>query len=292
MATGLGRILWGSPSPAWATWTADGIPRMLTRTLRKFIRDGRPLQLARAIRAEPDSIGPLLPGLLTTAHLRSFVELVRRSPANRRGDLAAALAHAFCPRAVREYRTLDADPAVARFPSIAYDVRRFYQRLRDYGCLRRRGAFLDGGCGIGEKVFLAHAVGNFARCDGVEYEPRTAAVAEFLFNQIGGGNPYPCQIIQADALGFDRYGDYEVIYMFRAFRDRSLMHLLLQTIIAQMRPGSLVCDVHREGMAIRKRPRGVLMAAVPSHTPTNDTARPRWRPIPSLEAFLDQGGLP
>ena len=95
--------------------------------------------------------------------------------------------------------------------------------------------FLDVGCGGGIKVLLAAEF--FARADGLEYDAGYAAVARQVLTRAGR---LPSQVIHGDALTFDRYGDYDVIYFYQPMKSPEGLIALEQQIIAQARPGTLL----------------------------------------------------
>jgi protein-L-isoaspartate O-methyltransferase len=101
---------------------------------------------------------------------------------------------------------------------------------------RRHGArFLDVGCGAGLKV--VSAVEFFERADGIEFDVGYADTAKALFDAMGLGQ---CHVMQADALTFEAYGDYDVIYFYRPMRDEAAMRALEARIVEQARPGTLL----------------------------------------------------
>ena len=175
-----------------------------------------------------------------------------------------ALAMAFNPRRKSSYRTeLDARQTEnGYYPYIAFNPGSFFEQLCYYRLLDHPGRFLDVGSGLGEKVFLAFALGRFVECDGLEYDPRTVAVAEFLLASIAPQDPYPIRAFQGDALNFQRYGEYDVIYMYRPIRDSRRMGCLIRRIAAQMKVGAIVFDVFTCGLALRKMAPDVYVTVV------------------------------
>ncbi|OAI39240.1 hypothetical protein AYO40_01335 [Planctomycetaceae bacterium SCGC AG-212-D15] len=270
----------------WKEWTVSTIPE-LPAAMRHFLRHRTPAALLKALTLDPVLTGSLLPALLSPGNLRAFVDLVRELPVKRRfGGLATALAHAFAARRTGFYPTEPDEVQAAHHAYIAYDPENFLGRLHDYGCLEKRGRFLDVGCGLGEKVFLAYALGAFTQCDGLEYDARTAAVAQFLFKQLGD-SIYPLQVFRADALSFDHYGDYDVIYMYRPLRDRARMRQLVTRIVEQLRPQAMLCDVFQDGFALKKADDGSLLTVAGK---AKGGCRD-WTRSESLEAFFRDAAL-
>ncbi|MDZ4391862.1 MAG: hypothetical protein U1B82_02705 [Cypionkella sp.] len=95
-------------------------------------------------------------------------------------------------------------------------------------------AFLDVGCGIGLKVFQAAEL--FAQADGLEYEPAHAATGQAMMQR--GGWP-DARIFHADALSFDRYGDYDVLYVYKPMYGDALEQMEAR-LIGQAQPGTLL----------------------------------------------------
>lgn len=94
--------------------------------------------------------------------------------------------------------------------------------------------FLDVGCGIGLKVFQAAEV--FAQADGLEYESAHAAAGQAMMQR--GGWP-DARIFHADALSFERYGDYDVLYVYKPMYGDALQEMEAR-LIGQARPGTLL----------------------------------------------------
>ncbi|MDO9526122.1 MAG: hypothetical protein Q7J57_11425, partial [Gemmobacter sp.] len=95
--------------------------------------------------------------------------------------------------------------------------------------------FLDVGCGGGIKVLQAAQC--FALADGLEYDPGYVEVARSMLSSLLQDR---AQVFHADALTFDRYGDYDVIYFYRPMRDPDLLIQLEDRILAHARPGTLL----------------------------------------------------
>lgn len=268
-------------------WTGPVVRRLPTK-MSRFLRSGTPSALCAALRHNPELCGALLPGVLTADNFRALIDYTRRLPLRHRlGGLATALAFGFSPRRTAFY-TLDQDAAQhAHYHYIAYNPEQFLRKLQFYGVLHNAGRFLDVGCGVGEKVFLAYALGAFGQCDGLEYDARTAAIAAFLLQRMETQPPYPIAFFQGDALTFPHYGRYDVIYMYRPMRDAQLMNRLFRHIAASMRPGALVFDVFQDNCGLRKKSATQFVTIRPL------PARPTgiWDIPISLDDFLNNMGL-
>jgi len=95
--------------------------------------------------------------------------------------------------------------------------------------------FIDVGCGGGLKVLSAATF--FPHADGLEYDPGYVAAAQSLFTRAARDD---CNVIHADALTYDGYDQYDVIYFYRPMRDPDMLLKLEQQIIRTARPGTLI----------------------------------------------------
>jgi len=97
-------------------------------------------------------------------------------------------------------------------------------------CYVDRPKFLDIGCGIGNIVLLAQAVGYAA--DGLEYVPDTCEVAE----QMCGG----AKIFKADMNKFEHYGNYDVLYYYQPMVGIDDMERFARKLAKEVKPGAYV----------------------------------------------------
>lgn len=95
--------------------------------------------------------------------------------------------------------------------------------------------FLDVGCGAGFKVLAARQILEWG--DGLELDPGYLALARGLLDRpaCGAGD-----VIEADALKFERYDRYDVIYMYQPIRDTDLMADLERRIVDTALPGTVL----------------------------------------------------
>jgi SAM-dependent methyltransferase len=92
-----------------------------------------------------------------------------------------------------------------------------------------RPSFLDVGSGIGSKLFLAEQAG--LQPAGLELRTAYVEVSRRIWPQY----PVTC----ADALAYEDYGDFDVIYCYRIAQGPDLQDRVNRRIIEQMRPGAL-----------------------------------------------------
>lgn len=101
--------------------------------------------------------------------------------------------------------------------------------------LGRPARFLDVGCGGGLKVMTAAQW--FRPSEGIDLDPNYVDVAR---NLLATTCHESTTALQANALTFDGYGDYDVIYFYRPIEDRDLLNKLEERIIASARPDALL----------------------------------------------------
>ncbi|MFT7286113.1 MAG: SAM-dependent methyltransferase [Halieaceae bacterium] len=273
------------PAPA-STWNTVWKPRALepmSATLRHGLEEPH-LALVLEALSHSASDSRYLIGQLDPGNVRAIIECCRQLPVDmKRNELAAALAILFQPRRMRSYRTDEDDTAQAaeRFPYVACAPDRFLEALRYFGLMEHEGRFLDVGCGIGEKPFLAYALGRFQQCDGLEVNTGYLTIAEFLFDCIATETPYPVKLIAADALAFDSYGEYDVIYMYRPLGDAAMAGELMRQIAAQLKPQAIMFDMWDRSMSLRRGDDGIY------ELDPEATAQARWRGPIQLDDFLE-----
>ncbi len=105
-------------------------------------------------------------------------------------------------------------------PNASFSVLKFIENLRLI--LRRCGdgrRFLDVGCGLGNKVWIAQAIGFDAY--GLEINPKYAEIA----SECVGANRIICQ----DGIRFLGYQEYDVIYFYNPMPSDELESAILKT---------------------------------------------------------------
>jgi SAM-dependent methyltransferase len=116
-------------------------------------------------------------------------------------------------------------------------LRHVHGARRVLAALGRTGEarFLDVGCGAGTKVVLAAAF--FAHADGLELDPGYAAVAGRL---LGTRHAPRTGLLAGDALAFDAYAGYDVIYFYQPMRDDTKLAALERRIALAAKPGTVL----------------------------------------------------
>lgn len=96
----------------------------------------------------------------------------------------------------------------------------------------RTKKFLDVGSGIGTKLMLASVLFD---AHGIELFDEYIYQSELL----GCKN-----VIKADALQFDGYGDFDLVYFYRPFRSDDVQKDFEVRLAEKMRPGALLAPMH------------------------------------------------
>ncbi len=95
--------------------------------------------------------------------------------------------------------------------------------------------FLDVGCGSGSKLLAAATL--FDRADGLELDRVYVEQAQNLLRHARHDR---ARVMQGDALSFDGYGDYDVIYFYEPIRNTELQVQLDRRIFATARKGTIL----------------------------------------------------
>lgn len=138
-----------------------------------------------------------------------------------------------------EHRWLkQGDPASPVLPWMPFQPAEFCSIL--FECVpEMTGAwFLDVGCGPGTKMLLARDLFGL-EVHGIEINPVMGLVA---------GEAFGAGVYTADALkmppGF--YAGYDLIWMYRPFRDRKLEEQLEARVMDEMKSGAILAGAHWE----------------------------------------------
>jgi SAM-dependent methyltransferase len=95
--------------------------------------------------------------------------------------------------------------------------------------------FLDVGCGGGIKVLLAAEI--FDNSHGFDLDPAYVEAAEAMLSQLDAPH---CEVSQGDALRFEDYGAYDVIYFYQPMSDDTQLEVLEARIVEHARPGTIL----------------------------------------------------
>ncbi len=101
--------------------------------------------------------------------------------------------------------------------------------------------FLDVGCGSGLKVLSAANL--FQKADGLEYDTGYAELARHLCHTKSPTGP---RIMDGNALEFEGYDGYDVIYFYKPISDQDKMMTLEQRIVEFARPSTILITPYHD----------------------------------------------
>lgn len=101
-----------------------------------------------------------------------------------------------------------------------------------------RGRFVDVGCGIGDKVLLAHASGLFETVSGIEYNRMTSVHAHMIMDNMR----LDAAIHNGDAFDVD-FGRFDFIYLYMPINKREKLIELYKHIARTMPVNGLIMEV-------------------------------------------------
>lgn len=159
------------------------------------------------------------------------------------------------------------------YPYIAYSTEGFIANFlfNVHNKFGRRKSFVDIGCGIGDKVFLAWMSGIFDECIGIEYEGFTANIGIKISNALSDSKSYmyldktsiesrfpsyikkdkkdealiDFGIIQANA--FDvTYKRFDTIYFYHPIANVDLMRTLYEHVFKSMKPKTIFLEMMQD----------------------------------------------
>jgi len=98
--------------------------------------------------------------------------------------------------------------------------------------------FLDVGCGVGEKVFLAKMFGFDAY--GLDIRQPYVEKSKQLLNNLSHSREFDNKIFKADAITFDKYADFDIIYFYHPANNIELQKQIEATILKNAKIGAIV----------------------------------------------------
>jgi len=121
-------------------------------------------------------------------------------------------------------------------------VRTYLNNKRKYN-----GTFIDVGCGPGTKVILAHELGFKAH--GIEYDLELVKIAKKICMKVF----YDDSTIElGDALTYNFYDKYDVIYYYCPLSDRDKQIILEKKIEDDMKVGAILISFNKQDLTIEK----------------------------------------
>ncbi len=133
------------------------------------------------------------------------------------------------------------------FQYVSHNQKKFfinmYKAMRILDCLgsSEQTSFLDVGCGIGTKSFLASTL--FTQADGVEFDKNYFNIAKKIHASSSIDYTKNIKFFENDALKFDSYGDYDVIHLYRPFHDSDKQSELEEKIVTDAKENALIIGV-------------------------------------------------
>lgn len=114
----------------------------------------------------------------------------------------------------------------------------YLHMAREHICKKRgddyRPNFLDCGCGIGNIMLLARAIGGFDKVDGIEYDLATYKVAKVL------AHSYDNNVFKGDLVKSRRFGNYDVIYYYEPISDQEKRMLFFGKLANNTKVGTII----------------------------------------------------
>lgn len=144
-------------------------------------------------------------------------------------------------RAVNPHRQSTAAETMGCFADIGLRPLEFTQLINAafrLGLAQHRDnpmTFLDVGCGAGLKVMQAAQL--FQTAHGLEYDNGYVETARSVLSMAGRE---PCKVFHADARQFDRYHEYDVIYLYRPMHVEAGLIEIEEQILPQLKAGTLL----------------------------------------------------
>lgn len=130
------------------------------------------------------------------------------------------------------------------FQYVSFDENKFFlqmskviKTLEILGC-RGRAKFLDVGCGIGTKVFLASSL--FTKADGIEFDDNYITIAREIVKGSQINLVQNISLFKRDALSFSYYSHYDIIYLYRPFHDSEKQNKLEEKITCNAKENTII----------------------------------------------------
>lgn len=143
------------------------------------------------------------------------------------------------------------------YPYIPFYPDKFYKLIKKYNEELGISSFLDVGAGYGDKVLLANQIIK-GKCDGIELVKEYIRVAK----------SFGINLINRNAFEFDKYKDYDLIYMYHPIYNEELYHKLVYFILHEMKVGGYfleVYDIYHDFLAIAKALKSELKLKIVHH---------------------------
>jgi SAM-dependent methyltransferase len=110
-------------------------------------------------------------------------------------------------------------------------------------------SFLDAGCGIGNILLHARAIG-FGNITGLEFDDKTIEIAKIFTG--GTLRRFNGLIKKQDILTFEKYHKYDVLYFYRPFRDDAKQIKFEERLYNSMKIGAIVIPILKQHSSMDK----------------------------------------
>lgn len=98
--------------------------------------------------------------------------------------------------------------------------------------------FVDVGCGLGHKLLLARSYG--LSTSGIEIRKPYAKKCRSLMKQFLGYFAKNIKVVNTDAMKFDGYGDFDIVYFYCPIRNHEVELQLEEKIASEVKVGAVV----------------------------------------------------
>ncbi len=115
--------------------------------------------------------------------------------------------------------------------------------------------FLDCGCGIGNVMMLANAIGFNA--EGIEYDGMTYRIAKEITGRLTGDKRV--SIMRGDITKFRGYKNYDVIYFYIPISEHEKMQLFMDRLKEKTRVGAYIVSYTWGTVQVDDRVKGVTL---------------------------------
>lgn len=152
----------------------------------------------------------------------------------------------------RDSQRLSGNDTSQEYPFVAMDTRQAYEQLklakdflRQEKRFRPGMSFIDIGCGIGNVMLMAELM-DFA-VFGIEKDQVPFDIAQKLLGEE--------LVAQEDIWQFNRFAEFDLIYYFRPFSDKTLQERFEKLVEDELKPGGILIANRKMGTGIDDDPR-------------------------------------
>lgn len=147
------------------------------------------------------------------------------------------------------------------FQYVSYNEKKFFSQISKVMQIlsmlnkRNKARFIDVGCGIGTKVFLASTL--FSEAHGIEIDDNYITTGLNIIKHCSPEYTSNLSLKKRDALQFSHYRDYDVIYIYRPFHNVEKQNELEEKITRGAQENTVIvgmlCNFHNLPEQIRPK---------------------------------------